>query len=203
MVYWPSFVGQYTPNLFQEEDKNNMPNTLVVGMIMLYAIIVAAISIALVVFLPQTLLLHTADYPRHLAHIVLAVSTLSIICIATFQAIAIAIQDHLLRHQYAGTIIKKLPPLQTMETILFGIIGIGFILLSMVLMSSLISFSDPFSPPLLEKTLLASIAWVIYAMLLAGRYFFGWRGRRVIYYTLSGFCLLIIVYFSSQWLNLR
>jgi ABC-type uncharacterized transport system permease subunit len=169
-----------------------MQNTLVVGMIILYAIIAAAISIALVIFLPQTLILHNADYP-HLAHIVLAISTLSIICIATLQAIGIAIQDYLLRYQYAGTIIKKLPPLQTMETILFQIIGVGFVLLSIVLTSSLLFFSHPFSPPLLEKTLLASIAWVIYAVLLAGRYLFGWRGRRVVYYTLSGFCVLIIV----------
>lgn len=180
-----------------------MQNTLVAGMILLYAVVMAVISIALVIFLPQTLNLHTATYPRHLAHIALAASTLSVICVATLQAIAIAIQDNLLRYQFAGTIVKKLPPLQTMETMLFRIIGVGFVLLSSILASSFFLFSHPFAPPLLEKTLLAGTAWVIYAVLLAGRYLFGWRGRRVVYYTLSGFCLLVTVYFGSQWLNLQ
>ncbi len=139
----------------------------------------------------------TALGVKELIHVLSAMAAFSVICLGTLQAIFVAIQEHLLRYNYAGTVIKKLPPLERMETILFQLIWLGFILLSLVLISSLFFFYPVFSPFLLEKTLLASFAWMIYAILLLGRYFVGWRGRKIIYYTLCGFALLVIVYFCQ------
>ncbi len=130
-------------------------------------------------------------------HILTAVAAFSVLGMAALQTVLLRIQEGLLRRNYAGTLIQKLPPLETMERLLFQMIGLGFFLLTVVLCSSLYFFHHLLAPPLLQKTILVIIIWCIFAVLLAGRCFFGWRGRKIVYYTFSGFILLTVVYFGS------
>jgi len=51
---------------------------------------------------------------------------------------------------------------------------------------------------LVHKTVLACVAWVIFAVLLFGRWRFGWRGQRVVRWTLAGFATLLVGYFGSK-----
>jgi ABC-type uncharacterized transport system permease subunit len=39
---------------------------------------------------------------------------------------------------------------------------------------------------------------VVFAILLFGRWRFGWRGRTAVRWTLSGFALLLLAYFGSR-----
>jgi ABC-type uncharacterized transport system permease subunit len=159
----------------------------------------ALISICLVLVFPEYAILPMANHLKPLIHILSAVLAFSMLCLAAFQALLLSIQERMLRHKHAGGIINQLPPLETMENLLFQIIGLGFILLTLVLATSLFFFYELLaSPQLQQKTLLALIAWIIFAILLGGRYLFGWRGRKVTYYTLSGVVLLVIIYFSGQ-----
>lgn len=157
----------------------------------------AALSIILALIYPGTTIMQTAAHPKQLLHILSAAVAFSILCLAAFQGLLLSIQESMLRHQYAGGIINQLPPLETMENLLFQIIWLGFALLTIVLMTSFYFFYELFASPALQhKTILALIAWIIFAVLLGGRYFFGWRGRKVTYYTLSGVLLLVIIYFG-------
>ena len=45
---------------------------------------------------------------------------------------------------------------------------------------------------------LAVVAWIVYAILLIGRWRLGWRGRPAIHWTLGGFTLLLLAYFGSK-----
>ncbi len=162
----------------------------------------AALSVVLALLFPGHSIIETAQHPKQLIHILSAVAAFSMLCMAGFQGLLLSIQEYLLRHKYRGNIVKRLPPLETMEHLLFQMVWFGFFLLTLVLISSVYFFHELFSsPPLMQKALLTLAAWIIFAMLLAGRYFFGWRGRRVTYYTLSGVSLLIMIYFSSQLLT--
>ncbi|MGA9032754.1 MAG: cytochrome c biogenesis protein CcsA [Sulfuricaulis sp.] len=42
------------------------------------------------------------------------------------------------------------------------------------------------------------LAWTVYVVLLAGRWYLGWRGRPAIHWTLGGFFLLLLAYFESK-----
>lgn len=129
-------------------------------------------------------------------HISLAVLTFSVFCIAALQAIVLHLQDRLLRHpQHKHPLMKKLPPLETMERCLFYGIALGWVLLTIMLASSVYFFTHIFQPPLLKKTLLVLTTWGIFTILLLGRYIMGWRGRKALYYTLIGFFLLIVIVF--------
>ncbi len=51
---------------------------------------------------------------------------------------------------------------------------------------------------LVKKTVLAVTAWIVFAVLLIGRVYWGWRGNRAIIFTLAGVALLVIAYFGSR-----
>jgi ABC-type uncharacterized transport system permease subunit len=55
-----------------------------------------------------------------------------------------------------------------------------------------------FAQHLAHKTILSLIAWLLFAMLLWGRWQFGWRGRTAIRWTYSGFIVLMLAYFGSK-----
>jgi len=132
------------------------------------------------------------------AHILISVLAYSLLSIAALQAILLAIQDHHLRNRHLRGITRALPPLQTMEHLLFQMIGIGFVMLTLALLSGIIFIKDIFSQHLAHKTILSIIAWLVFAVLLWGRQRYGWRGRIAIRYTLSGFILLMLAYFGTK-----
>ena len=57
---------------------------------------------------------------------------------------------------------------------------------------------DIFAQHLVHKTVLSLTAWLVFAVLLWGRFQFGWRGRTAIRWTLSGFAVLLLAYFGSK-----
>ena len=133
-----------------------------------------------------------------IAHIVLSILAYSILTIASLQAIALAAQEDLLkRHDFTG-VFQYLPPLQTMEKLLFEMIAIGFVLLTISIASGFVFLENMFAQHLAHKTLLSIIAWTIFAVLLLGRHVKGWRGTTATIWTICGFILLMAAYFGSK-----
>jgi len=131
-------------------------------------------------------------------HVVVSILAYAMLTLATIQALVLALQDRNLRSHHPGGLMRALPPLQTMESLLFEMIGLGFILLTFSLLSGFIYLDDMFAQHVAHKTLLSLIAWIVFAALLWGRYRFGWRGTTAIRWTLSGFVLLMLAYFGSK-----
>ncbi len=132
------------------------------------------------------------------AHIVLSITAYSMISLAALQAILIAIQNHHLHNKRPGGFIRALPPLQTMETLLFQMIAIGFILQTLSLVSGFLYVDNLFAQHLVHKTALSIIAWALFAALLWGRWRFGWRGKIAIRWTMWGFLALLMAYLGSK-----
>ena len=158
----------------------------------------AALSIALAMLFPSQHLLMGKALPGLQAHILISVLAYSLLSIAAVQAILLWIQDRQLRSKHPGGFIRSLPPLQTMETLLFQMIGVGFVLQSLSLVSGAVFLENMFAQHLAHKTVLSIIAWVVFAVLLWGRWHFGWRGRTAIRWTLSGAVALMLAYFGSK-----
>jgi len=131
-------------------------------------------------------------------HILFSVLAYSLFALAAVQAVLLAIQDRHLRNRHPGGFIRALPPLEVMEQLLFQMIGTGFVLLSAALLTGVVFLDDIFAQHLVHKTFLSIAAWGIFSILLWGRWKFGWRGRKAIRWTLSGFGLLILAYFGSK-----
>ena len=131
-------------------------------------------------------------------HILSSILAYSLLSIAAVQAILLYIQDTHLHNKHPGGFIRALPPLETMETLLFQMIGLGFIVLSISLLSGLSYLDNILGQHLVHKTVLSVVAWVIFGVLLFGRWRFGWRGRTAIRWTISGFIMLMLAYFGSK-----
>jgi ABC-type uncharacterized transport system permease subunit len=136
---------------------------------------------------------HTIDI-----HIFLSTLAFLALCAAAILAVLLAVQDYVLRHQPALKFMVYLPPLQRMESWLFRAVGLGFFLLTVVLLTSMWFFHLILTTPLWRKALISLFAWIVLAVLLAGRHYFGWRGRQAIRWTLTGVFLVALVYFSSE-----
>ncbi|MDH5785803.1 MAG: cytochrome c biogenesis protein CcsA [Chromatiales bacterium] len=132
------------------------------------------------------------------AHILISAISYSLLTLAALQAIMLAIQNKQLRNRHPGGFIRALPPLETMESILFQLIAIGYLLLSLSLITGLPYARDLIAQHLVHKTVLSVTAWFVFAILLWGRWRFGWRGRKAVRWTLSGFVTLMFAYFGSK-----
>lgn len=143
-------------------------------------------------------------FPWHVGVALLAYSTLTI---AAFHALIMYVQDlHLHRmrgkpvQSWLEKALDRLPALLKMEHILFMLVSLGFILLSLTVLSGVI-FSEQFLGVAFKwdhKTVLSLLSWVLFAVLLAGRQWRGWRGKAVLRITLFGFLSLLLAYVGSR-----
>ena len=131
-------------------------------------------------------------------HILLSITAYSFLAIAAVQSVLLAIQDHQLRNKHPVSAMRILPPMQTMEELLIHMIAIGFFLLSMSLASGLMFVHDFFAQHLVHKTVLSLLAWLIFGLVLLGRWTWGWRGMTLIRWTLGGFVSLMLAYFGTK-----
>lgn len=131
-------------------------------------------------------------------HVLISLLAYSLLAMASVQAILLAVQDHHLRHRHPGGFIRALPPLQTMEALLFEMIGMGFALLTLALLSGFMFLEDMFAQRLAHKTVLSLAAWIVFGALLWGRFKSGWRGQKALIWTLTGFVVLMLAYFGSK-----
>lgn len=131
-------------------------------------------------------------------HILFSLLAYSLLSIAVAQAILLAIQDKYLHNKHPSGFLRSLPSLETMEIMLFRIIGLGIVALSISLLSGFIYLEDMFAQHLVHKTILSLIAWAVFVVLLWGHYKFGWRGKIAIKWSISGFTLLMLAYFGSK-----
>jgi ABC-type uncharacterized transport system permease subunit len=158
---------------------------------------IAATTLGLAVLYPGQHAISATSWQLD-AHILFSVLAYSLFVLAAFQAVLLAIQERHLRNRRPGGFIRALPPLQVMEQLLFQMIGAGFALLSVALLTGFFFLEDIFAQHLVHKTILSIAGWVIFGILLWGRWRFGWRGRTAIRWSLSGFALLALAYFGSK-----
>jgi len=139
------------------------------------------------------------DAPQGLKiHVLVSIIAYSLLGLAACMSIVLSLQNRMLHNHHPGGLMKKLPPLQIMEKLLFDFIFAGFIGLTLALLSGFIFLEDLFAQHLVHKTALSIVAWLVFAILLVGRFTIGWRGRTAIRWTLSGFASLMLAYFGSK-----
>lgn len=158
----------------------------------------SAISLGLQELIPPQVSAVKALQPGLEMHIMLSLIAYSLLSVAVLQSLLLFIQNHQLRNRHPGGFIRALPPLETMETLLFQFIGLGYLVLSLALVTGVTYIENIFEQHLVHKTVLSIIAWGVFGMLLWGRWRFGWRGRTAIRWTLAGFLVLMLSYFGSK-----
>jgi ABC-type uncharacterized transport system permease subunit len=149
---------------------------------------------------PGQHILANAGSPAFRAHFIIAMLAYSLFTLAALHAMLMAIAERQLHSGRLTRPLANLPPLLTMETLLFRLVGIAFILLTLTLSSGVIFSEALFGQPfrLDHKTIFAFISWLLFGALLVGRGVWGWRGRVALRWTLAGFVALVLAYVGSR-----
>lgn len=141
-------------------------------------------------------------------HLLLAMLAYSLFTIAALHATLMLVLERRLHGgalagtpdgQFAGPL-ATLPPLMTLEALLFRILTLGFVLLTLTLVTGFVFSEELFGKAVRfnHKTVFGIVSWIIFAALLVGRYAWGWRGRKALHWTLSGFVALLLAYVGSM-----
>ena len=189
VMLWLAVVIYWIENLFVRLDG-----------LQFFVLLLAAISVVLPsVFTGMPAHTH-ADSIVFRVHLVLAMGAYSLFTIAALQALLMAILEKRLHTGALTPSFAALPPLLSLERVLFRIIAIGFALLTATLATGFIFAEQVFARAMRfdHKTLFAIVSWIIFAALLAGRWHYGWRGRTAIRWILSGFVALLLAYVGSR-----
>jgi len=161
---------------------------------------VAAIAALLPALLPSAKPLPNTELLAFKLHLVMSMAAYSLFTIASLHVLLMAMLERRLHIGALPAGLRRLPPLLTMETLLFRIIWAGFVMLTLTLVSGVFFSEEVFgkAAQFNHKTIFGFVSWIVFAALLLGRHFRGWRGRVAVRWTLSGFLLLVLAYLGSK-----
>lgn len=162
------------------------------GFVMLFA----GLTVALHGLMDDSVPVAHSNLPLFRVHLAMAFAAYSLFTIAALHAGLIALAEKHLHKAVPPKLVSGLPPLLTLEKLLFRMIEVGFALLTLTLATGILFSEDIFGRafPLTHKTVFGIASWLIYGALLAGRWKYGWRGRTAIIWTLTGFVTLVLAY---------
>lgn len=168
----------------------------------------AAVATLLPLLFPGTLIPLAGKSVLFSWHIALSTLAYGSLTIAAFHAVLMAMQESRLHSlasaaahpSWLSLAIDRLPALLTMERLLFRMIGIGFTLLTLTVLSGVFFSEQLFGQPfrLEHKTVFTLLSWLLFGVLLTGRQWRGWRGRTALSFTLIGFLTLLLAYVGSR-----
>jgi len=172
------------------------------------ALVFACVCALLPNVFPGTLLSPKAvSDPWFKGHFIVATISVGLLSLAAMHAMLMSVQDRALHRQLAiipnsraAHWLEDLPPLMTMESLLFNLLYVGFALLSLTVFSGLLFSQTLFGRPLVfdHKTIFALLSWFLFGSLLIARWRVGLRGRAAIRWVLSAYTALLLAYVGSR-----
>ncbi|MDR2837299.1 MAG: cytochrome c biogenesis protein CcsA [Azonexus sp.] len=163
----------------------------------------AAVCAFLPVLFPYVRLVANAGATGFMMHFIAAMLAYSLLTLSALHAIFMGLTENALHKRSLQRRLVSLPPLMAMESLLFRMLTIGFVLLTLTVGSGVFFSQALFGKPFTfnHMTLFGFASWGIFATLLIGRHAWGWRGKRALRWTLAGFSLLILAYVGSRFVG--
>lgn len=171
---------------------------------------VAAVAVLLPSFFPGVVVPIEGRSVWFVWHIVISMLAYSVLTIAAFHAILMLLQEARLHPKDTknaksqpgrfSQMLDHLPALLRMERLLFRLIAVGFVLLTLTVLSGIV-FSEQLFGAVVKwdhKTIFSLLSWIVFGALLIGRKWRGWRGKVALKFTLFGFVILLLAYIGSR-----
>lgn len=146
---------------------------------------------------------HALEHAANLGfrvHFLSAMLAYGLFALAALHALLMGFAEKRLHQRSLSRGLIALPPLMTMESLLFRMVWAAFALLSVAVGSGIFFSEAIYGRPLTldHKTLFALVSWVLVAGLLTGRHYWGWRGRVAQRWLIAGFVALMLAYVGSR-----
>ena len=133
------------------------------------------------------------------AHILIAMFAYGLLTAGAIVAVYSLVQDRRLKAGKLSSGNHLFAPLETTEKMLFSVTAAGFSVLLLAILSGFAFVEDLFAQHLAHKTAFSLLALLLFGILMAGRTFAGWRGKRAVYLYLWGFAFLCVAYFGARY----
>ena len=158
----------------------------------------AAISVLVATLTPETARPMTETPRGLLLHISTSIIAYALFGLAMLQGLLVLQQSRLLRQHKTRGLIRRLPPLDATEQLMFELILTGTVILSVSIVAGIYYVEDLFAQHLIHKTVLTVIAWIVYGILTTGHFRHGWRVNTAVMLCASGFALLTLGFYGSK-----
>lgn len=147
---------------------------------------------------------HDAVSSSHLSwqmrvHVMTSIFAYGLLMAGAIVAVYALVQDRRLRSGQLSAVNHLFAPLETTERLLFAVTATGFTVLALSVVSGITFVEDLFAQHLVHKTSLSLLALLLFGILLLGRRFAGWRGKRAVSLYLGSFAVLSLAYFGSRY----
>lgn len=131
-------------------------------------------------------------------HILLSLLAFGILAISTLYACQLSFINYQLKQKSKMMLNAGLPPLMSVESILYKLMTLGTALLFIALASGFIFVPNMFADGYAHKTLLSSIALGTYVLALILHNTIGLKARSAVVFNIVGIVLLGLGYFGSR-----
>lgn len=158
----------------------------------------SAIVVLAAAVVPNEVIMHIELRPWILLHIILALLAYGSLTIALLYALQLAFIKNRLKQKAAFVLHSSLPPLMQVEQNLYKLLVIGTGLLTLSLITGFVFLEDMFEQRQSHKTILTSLAWLLYVGILFSHKKYGLRDHTLIALTVAGSVLLTLAYFGSR-----
>ena len=144
-----------------------------------------------------------AGEPWAAAHIAIALVAYALFVVVALQALVMTGLEKRLHRGLPEAPARAAPPLLTLERYMFRLLGVGFALLTLTLASGVLFSEQLFGTAvqLTDKNVFSVAGWLAFAVLLFGRWRYGWRGRTALKWILVGTLLLVAGYLGSKFVR--
>ena len=164
------------------------------------ALPVAALAAPLPALLPNPHQFSAGADPWAALHIAVALIAYALLIVAALQAVLLLGLERRLHRAVPDPGADALPPLLTLERFLFRLVAIGYVLLTLALLSGALFSEDLFGKPFrfTHKIVFSVLGWLVFGAILVGRHRYGWRGRIALSGIVAGTVLLVLAYLGSK-----
>ena len=133
-------------------------------------------------------------------HIAVALVAYALFVVVALQALVMTGLEKRLHRGLPDISAQATPPLLTLERYMFRLLTVGFALLTLTLASGILFSEQLFGKavPLTHKNVFSVAGWLAFAVLLFGRWRYGWRGRTALKWILGATLLLVLGYLGSK-----
>ena len=131
-------------------------------------------------------------------HIVVSLVSYGLLGLAAIQALLLKFQEQKLKDLDNSSLSNLMPSMDTMENIMFDLIVIGFVLLTISLLTGAPFISADADKILLQKVTFSVIAWLAYFYLIYQRFSSNVIGKKANNLAIGGMAFLLFAYLGTK-----
>ncbi|MBI4208417.1 MAG: cytochrome c biogenesis protein CcsA [Deltaproteobacteria bacterium] len=132
-------------------------------------------------------------------HILFSIGGDAFLLVASLGGLFYLLQERQVKWKHLGLLFKRLPSLEVLDELSYAGLAVGFVLLTLGILSGALWAEHAWGKfwSWEAKQTLSFVTWFAYGVVLQGRLFWGWRGRRSSLLSLLGLAALIFSFLGG------